>query len=142
MMKYLCFILTFLFYASIKAQDIPKNAKSIIITIAPAEFELTYKAVAKHLIDNGFSIANSDKDIGLINTERKVVKWAWEVRISTSINGNKIKFTGKQFLPGWDNSEKEIRYYGSSGAMFKTCFGEVDRVAKSFPNIAVEYSLN
>lgn len=126
---------------SVFAQEIPKNSRAIIITVSESDPEKIYKSLAAHLIDNGYTIEKSDKDLLYINTERKVVKYAWEVRISATIKDNKIKFTGKQFLPGFDDSENQIRYYGVKGAMYKTCFDEVDRVARTFPNLNVAYSL-
>ena len=120
---------------------VPKNASSITITVEANDPEKVYKALAAHLMSEGYSIEQSDKELGYINTERKKVKYAWEVRILTSIIGNKIKFTGKQFLPGFDKSEETIRFFGAIGAMYKTCFNEVERVAKLYPNTKVEYGM-
>lgn len=123
------------------AQDIPKKAKSIVISVAETDQEKVYKLLASHLVENGYTIQTADKDLGIINTElRKFGKYAWEVRISASILGNKIKFTGKQFLPDYDKSEQSIQYIGVKGAMYKASFDEVNRVATSFPNTGIEYS--
>jgi hypothetical protein len=135
-------IFTLLFHSEVFSQketSIPSGSRHIIIEVPDSLTVGLYKAVADHLTKSGFTIINSDKDLGIIGTDRKEVKNSWEVRIAISISGSKIRFTGKQFMPGFDNSESQIEFFGAKGSMYKTCFNEVNRVAVSFPNKLVTY---
>ncbi|WP_254563178.1 hypothetical protein [Dyadobacter diqingensis] len=122
-------------------QDIPKNVTTITLTVEESDPEKTYKALAAYLIEQGYIIERSDKDLLYINTEKRTLNNIWEVRIFATIKENKIRFTGKQFFPGFDRTESEIRNYGMKGSMAKMCFNELNRIAKSFSNSEIEYSL-
>ena len=141
MMRFLIpLLLCFCFHLRLSAQSIPQDANTIIITIPDSIKGDAYRSLATLLTDQGFNIEKSDKELGYINTDRKEVKWNWEVRVIASIRDNKIRFTGKQFAAGYDKSESSIKYTGLKNAMYKTCFREVERVAKLFPHQSIEYA--
>lgn len=135
-------ILAFLILATVttlSAQEAPKDSKVIIVTVDTTQREDLYKTLAQHLIDQGYALDKTDKDLGLISTERKAAKGSIELRIFASIRRNEIRFTGKQFLIGFDKSESDIVNFGMKGSMNKITFNELHRVAKSMPNIALRY---
>ncbi|WP_026629870.1 hypothetical protein [Dyadobacter alkalitolerans] len=138
MMRILAF-LVLLTISKLSAQDPPKNAKVIIVSTDTTQLTDVYRALARHLIDQGYALAKTDKELGLINTERKAVKGSIELRILTSIRRKEVHFTGKHFLSRFDKSESDIVNFGMRGSLNKITFNELDKVAKSLPNVSVRY---
>jgi len=122
------------------AQKPPKNAKQIILTVDSTKSqEATVKEFVSYLNDRSYEVENYNKDLGLITTKGKDIKF-WQLRLSVFIQDNKIKITGTAFasMLGMEQSWP-VENKGSLGSVFVHTWRETNETALNFPHSKIEY---
>lgn len=102
-------------------QDIPKKVNYIVVESDSVDII----KVGKMLMDAGFTIEKSDKDLGYIHTEYKPIKLS-EIKLSVSVSGNRVYIQGKMKT---DLGESRIQNTGMKGSPMKIAFDEMSSFA-------------
>jgi len=139
-MKYLYLFLLIAIPFLCQAQEAPKNSKQIIITIDSTKTqEVIVKDFVSYLTRNGYEIDGYNKDLNLITTKGKDVKF-WQMRLSIFIDGDKLKFAGTAYAGLYGhNSSWVIENKGSMGSVYVHTWREMNTIANGFPHSSVEY---
>jgi len=138
-MKYL--IALFLLLPIIGHSQKPlSNAKKIVLTLEQGQTtESTVKQLVAYLTNNGYEIDHYDKDLGLLTTKEKDIKF-WQMRLSIYLEENKIKISGKAFGSALGvSSSWDVENKGSMGSVFVHTWREMNTIALGFPHSSIEY---
>ncbi|SEI46338.1 hypothetical protein SAMN04487995_0938 [Dyadobacter koreensis] len=140
MKAFLFFFVVTIFPFVSNAQKPPKNAKQIILTVDSTKSqETTVKEFVSYLNDRSYEIDNYNKDLGLVTTKGKEVKF-WQLRLSVFIENNKIKITGTAFTSMLGiESYWPVENKGSLGSVFVHTWRETNETALNFPHSMIEY---
>jgi len=122
------------------AQNPPKNVKKIVLTLSDSTSrDITVKKLVKYLSDNGYEIDRYDKDLDLITTKEKDIKF-WQMRLSVYLEENKIKISGKAMGSALGvSSSWDVENKGSMGSVFVHTWREMNTITLGFPHSSVEY---
>lgn len=136
-------IILFIFSSTVVfAQIAPRNSKAIKLNVGEGKLkDDLYFEVSKFLMEKGYEIGKSDKELGLIQTEERSVSY-WLSRFSITVSDGFVLFRGKAIneIPGMNTrSLKDIENKGSLGNMYVKTWQDMDEFARSFPHNSVEY---
>ena len=108
-----------------------------------------WQLVGKKLANMGYSIKETNKDFGTINTgwkeaPGKALQAATDLKINFVVDGDDIRITGKTragvSLSNYDSGESEIQAKGQKGSQMRLAWQEMYRVAKEL-NKALDGSM-
>jgi hypothetical protein len=114
---------------------LPKDARVIVINTDnnPKQFE----RIAEILFTEGYEIRKKDQESGIIQTSFKRIKGGWHVKLLIGYTSESIKIRGDCSADRVGGHE--ITNTGGKNSLKQIGFMEMDRIAKKFPSIKVDY---
>lgn len=129
-MKILLAVLLALAARVAPAQAVPPAKANTIIVTLPDSGQVAWRRIAQALIDRGYSIKNSDKDLLLLTTEGKQTGRAGAITVSVSLKGNQATVRATQFLGSF--GMMQVDYRGMKGSPNLLGWQELEAAAKAF----------
>jgi len=137
-MKHLLFILLLIpFFSFAQSKTAFKGANTIIIQTQDSSHQIIKKFIPA-LSNNGFSVANADKETGVINTNPKALKSDEIILNALIIEGSKIVLTGN-FKTNYTTATSQITFRGMKNSSFLNTWEQMKKVALSYPNATFTY---
>lgn len=140
-MKYLIFTCAILISIVCKAQEqklakngLPLNATSIVLTTTT---DKTFASIASILFDNFYDIKYSDKDLGILQTDYRIVSGSWKINLSIMMKDNTVRIQGRMYVSNMIDGQ--ISNYGMKNSMNLLAFEEMQRMAELIPHSKLEY---
>jgi hypothetical protein len=131
----LCFT-TFALFAQININEIPKGTNAIEIVTGLSSDD-NYIMAGQFLVENGFTIAQKDKEFGYLTTEsRKATKLNYSYRYKLVIKAEKVIMAG-EFVPGMLSGKIENK--GMKGSPNRIGFEEMVRLAEKIPHTSLNF---
>lgn len=136
-MKPIILPLLLLLYQSIPAQQIPKNANTIIITDTLSQ-EQFYNKITNILFESGYGILSSDIASGTITTTPKPIK-SGTVKLNILIKDKKVSIRGEFRGPPIDfggviaDAPSIIEYYGMKRSPAMQAWNEMNSIVTQIP---------
>ena len=137
-MKIIVLVAVLLFAAGAYAQEVPKKANTILITVADSG-DTAWKNTAKILVEQGFVIKNSDGELGTLSTEPKSLKGRAIISLSVLAQGHIITLTGQMVVPGLSSLASPVDYRGMSGSPALLAWQKMQQVAEAYAGGKVQY---
>lgn len=113
---------------------LPKYARVITVTTDLARDQL-YQKVARLIIDEGFTLRDSDPLLGILHSGHKRVRGGWWLKVTATVDENVVNFTG--LAAGQRYGGRKLINAGTNRYIF--AFEAMDELAKSIPNVKIEY---
>jgi hypothetical protein len=136
---------------AIAQKAIPTKGDNIIIISTPDSTKAAYVKVAALLLEAGYTIDRSDKELLFINTKfrpapRYNMEHAPRVTIAATANGSKISLRDAFVLPGAAAvssimaGQQEVVFRGGKTSTFMICWDELQKLASLYPAGNISYT--
>jgi hypothetical protein len=122
----------------------PFKRASVIVLHTTDSLGVAYSKLGRVLLDGGYPIDRSDKDLGYINTsyqptKNRAVEAAFRFSIKPSKEGAIIEIRGVCKMPSMRVSDTPIDFRGSFGNPIGIAWEEMNRIALAYAAPKVTY---
>ena len=126
--------------AVVFCQDAPDGASKIILTNSLSKDE-NYRQVGKILLDNDFAIDYADKELGFINTEFFLARYANDPKLRIVVRDGEVVVAGIIRITYIDNS---VSYFEleNSGLGLRKAFKIMHTLAIKIPHEKIDYGFS
>lgn len=142
----LLIVLTILSTSCISTIRVPGSNRgdNTVIIRTNDHHDVAFRKIGQLLVNNGFNLMNSDRDIGSITTDNKyigIMSAQWLMKASVIITGenNATIFITGQYNRSRENPWRRLENKGLKGSITQVGWNELYFVAQQYDGASIEF---